>query len=117
MYVIEKPRLAARAAVPCSTASSWSFAAEGPHSCSRKRRSPTAERVFAKDSGVSVRSAGTSPNAKRTVTLNDLRWADLIFVMEQKHSDRIRAKFGRSYWGKGSQGISHWALTAQKSRE
>ena len=68
--------------------------------CSRNQwRSPTAERVWAREPGISVRSAGTRRNAKRTVTLNDLRWADLIFVMETKHSDRIRATFGRTRWG------------------
>lgn len=68
--------------------------------CSRNQwRSPTAERVWSRESGVAVRSAGTSPNARRTITLNDLRWADIVFVMEQKHADRVRAKFGRSSWG------------------
>jgi predicted protein tyrosine phosphatase len=43
--------------------------------------------------GISTRSAGTSRNARRTVTVNDLRWADLILVMEQKHKSRIQADF------------------------
>lgn len=64
--------------------------------CSRNQwRSPTAERVWAKVPGLSVRSAGTSRNAKRRLSANDIAWADLIFVMETKHRDRIRAEFGR----------------------
>ena len=43
--------------------------------------------------GLSVRSAGTSPNARCTVTAQDIGWADFIFVMEQKHKDRLRAAF------------------------
>jgi predicted protein tyrosine phosphatase len=41
-----------------------------------------------------VRSAGTSPRARRRVSAADLRWAELIFVMEDKHEDRLRADFG-----------------------
>jgi len=40
-----------------------------------------------------VLSAGTSPRARRTVNAKDISWADLIFVMEQKHKDRLRAGF------------------------
>ena len=60
--------------------------------CSRNQwRSPTGERMFRKTSGVSARSAGTSPRARRTVGVKDIQWADLIFVMEEKHKSRIRA--------------------------
>lgn len=34
--------------------------------------------------GVSVRSAGTSPNARRHISVEDVRWADLILVREEK---------------------------------
>jgi len=62
--------------------------------CSRNQwRSPTGELVYKKTPGVEVRSAGTSPRARRTVSAKDITWADLIFVMEQKHKDRIRAAF------------------------
>ena len=42
-----------------------------------------------------ARSAGTSPNAKRTVNAADIRWADIILVMEKKHKDRLNARFAR----------------------
>lgn len=64
--------------------------------CSRNQwRSPTAERVFRKIDGVKVRSAGTSHKARKTVSLSDLNWADLIFVMEQKHKNQLQAKFSK----------------------
>lgn len=62
--------------------------------CSRNQwRSPTAEAVWRKLDRVSVRSAGTSSKAKRTVTVGDIGWADVIFVMEGKHRQQLRAKF------------------------
>jgi len=64
--------------------------------CSRNQwRSPTAERVFRRTPGLSVRSAGTSPRARRTVQARDLQWADVVCVMESKHRDRLRAGHGR----------------------
>ncbi len=46
--------------------------------------------------GYRARSAGTSPNARRTLSVNDLRWANHIFVMEQKHKNRIKATYARA---------------------
>lgn len=56
-------------------------------------RSPTAEAIFRRETGINVRSAGTSSRAKRTVSVKDLRWADIILVMEQKHKTRLQAQF------------------------
>ncbi|KAI9133387.1 low molecular weight protein tyrosine phosphatase family protein [Acaryochloris sp. CCMEE 5410] len=62
--------------------------------CSRNQwRSPTAEQVWKNYPGLQVRSAGTSPKAKRTLSMADLRWADLVLVMEKKHKNRILAQF------------------------
>jgi predicted protein tyrosine phosphatase len=64
--------------------------------CSRNQwRSPTAEEVWRKKSGYQVKSAGTSPKAKRTVNAADISWANLIFVMEKKHKNRLLAEFTR----------------------
>lgn len=64
--------------------------------CSRNQwRSPTAEQIFRKHSLMSVRSAGTSPNARHKVSPDDIRWADVIFVMEEKHKSRLVAEFSR----------------------
>ena len=62
--------------------------------CSRNQwRSPTAEAVYRKDERVSVRSRGTTCNAVQTISAVDVAWADVIFVMEQKHRNRILADF------------------------
>ncbi|MBB3063644.1 low molecular weight protein tyrosine phosphatase family protein [Microbulbifer rhizosphaerae] len=64
--------------------------------CSRNQwRSPTAEAVWRKQPNISVRSAGTSPKARRTVSQADIRWADVIVVMEQKHKNRLVTEFTR----------------------
>ena len=63
--------------------------------CSRNQwRSPTAEKVYIQK-GFSARSAGTSPKAKRTVSVSDIKWSSHIFVMEKKHKQRLLAKFTR----------------------
>lgn len=64
--------------------------------CSRNQwRSPTAEAIWRKHPDYNVRSAGTSPRARKTISPADVRWADIIFVMEQKHKDRLKAGFAR----------------------
>jgi predicted protein tyrosine phosphatase len=32
-------------------------------------------------------------DARRRITSSDLKWADIVFVMEQKHKQRIRSEF------------------------
>jgi predicted protein tyrosine phosphatase len=62
--------------------------------CSRNQwRSPTAEQVWRKHPALAVRSAGTSPNARHSVSSSDLSWAQVIFVMEEKHKSRLLAEF------------------------
>lgn len=64
--------------------------------CSRNQwRSPTGEQVWRNHSALNVRSAGTSPRAKRTVNAKDIQWADVIFAMEEKHKSRLKAEFSR----------------------
>ena len=62
--------------------------------CSRNQwRSPTAEAIYSAHQHLHVRSAGTSSKARRRLSVKDIRWADLIIVMEEKHRQRIRAEF------------------------
>ena len=62
--------------------------------CSQNRlRSLTAETIFDGVGGHQVRSAGTEAGARVRVTAGHLGWADLIFVMEKRHLDRLRKKF------------------------
>lgn len=43
-----------------------------------------------------MRSGGTSPSARHPVSADDVAWADVILVMEEKHKDRLRASFGHA---------------------
>lgn len=38
-------------------------------------------------------SAGTEPSARIRVSQKHILWADLIFVMEKKHKQRLQTKF------------------------
>jgi len=69
--------------------------------CSQNRwRSLTAEGLFAGHPTLLARSAGTEPGARVRVAAGHLGWADVIFVMEKKHADRLRAKFAGELRGK-----------------
>ncbi len=64
--------------------------------CSRNQwRSPTAEMIWRRRPGFAARSAGTSPNARKPVSPADIRWADVILVMERKHQQRLLAQYAR----------------------
>jgi len=56
-------------------------------------RSPTAEKIYADKPLVLARSAGTNRKARKRATSDDLKWADIVFVMEQKHKQRLVAEF------------------------
>lgn len=61
-----------------------------------KLRSPTAEAVFAEYQGWEVRSAGISHKAVIQLGIDDIEWADIIFVMEEIHKTKMQKKF-RNY--------------------
>src|SRR3954468_8945117 len=62
--------------------------------CSQNRlRGPTAEQVFSDHAGFEVSSAGLNPDANTTVTPELLQWADVIFVMERSHRNKLSKKF------------------------
>jgi predicted protein tyrosine phosphatase len=56
-------------------------------------RSPTAERVFSRWPGLEVASAGVGDGANNPVTPELIAWADVIFVMEQRHADKLSRDF------------------------
>ena len=56
-------------------------------------RSPTAEKIYADKPLVLTRSCGTSKKARKTVRSDDLHWADIVLVMEQKHKQRLLAEY------------------------
>ena len=62
--------------------------------CSRNQwRSPTAEKVWRHHPQLQTRSVGTSSKARRTISVSDVHWADLIFVMEFKHKAQLKKRF------------------------
>jgi len=65
--------------------------------CSKnKLRSPTAEAIFSEVEGWHVCSAGISNDAEVHVSLEDIEWADYIFVMENVHKKKLSNKFGKA---------------------
>ena len=58
-----------------------------------KWRSPTAEKIYSAYPTLSVRSAGISRSARKLINATDVNWADIIFVMENKHKRYIHEKF------------------------
>ncbi len=69
--------------------------------CSQNRlRSPTAEQVFSSWEGIEVASAGLNSDADTPVTPESLEWADVIFVMEKSHRNKLSKKFRAHLDGK-----------------
>jgi predicted protein tyrosine phosphatase len=58
-----------------------------------RRRSPTAEEIFAGMDGIEVSSAGTSVEAECPVSADLLQWADVVFVMEQRQRRHLQVHF------------------------
>ncbi len=53
----------------------------------------TAETIYKNHSEIHVKSAGTENSARVKVTSKLLVWADLIFVMEKHHKEKLNEKF------------------------
>lgn len=61
-----------------------------------KRRSPTAEKIYGRMPLIKTRSGGTSSKARHRVSQKDILWADVVFVMEKKHKQRLMAEHPES---------------------
>ena len=62
--------------------------------CSQNRlRSPTAEQVFSSLDTIEVASAGLNQDAEIPLGNELVEWADVIFVMENAHRNKLRKKF------------------------
>lgn len=69
--------------------------------CTQNRlRSPTAEQVFASWPDVETDSAGLGNDADVPLSSEQVRWADIIFVMEKAHRKRLSARFRAHLNGK-----------------
>ena len=65
-----------------------------------KLRSPTAEQVFANWPDVETDSAGLGNEANVPLSVEQLEWATIIFVMEKVHRSRLSARFKKHLYGK-----------------
>ncbi len=69
--------------------------------CSENRlRSPTAEAVFSAYPGISAIGAGTNADSETPVTGDLIQWADVVFVMEKSHRNKITKKYHALLKGK-----------------
>jgi len=69
--------------------------------CSQNRlRSPTAEQVFADWPGIETASAGLLADAEEVLSPELLQWADLVFVMEKAHRNRLSSRYKAWLGGK-----------------
>ena len=69
--------------------------------CSQNRlRSPTAEAIFSTSDDIEVSSAGLNNDADTPLTSEVVEWADLIFVMEKTHRNKLQKKFRTNLNGK-----------------
>lgn len=69
--------------------------------CSRNKwRSRTAETIFKESQEYDVKSAGTESTARIKVNSKLIEWADVVFVMEKKHKQRLLENFSLPTSGK-----------------
>ena len=69
--------------------------------CTQNRlRSPTAEQVFSHWPKVECASAGVHGSADVPLSGELIEWADIIFVMEKSHRNKMSAKFKAHLAGK-----------------
>ncbi len=62
--------------------------------CSENRlRSPTAEAVFSKYPGIQAIGAGTNADAETPVSGDLIEWADVVFVMEKTHQNKVSKRY------------------------
>ncbi|WP_426339459.1 low molecular weight protein tyrosine phosphatase family protein [Pseudoduganella sp. S-14] len=69
--------------------------------CTQNRlRSPTAEHVFANWPNVETDSAGLGNDADLPLSSEQIAWANIIFVMEKAHRNRLSRNFRAHLNGK-----------------
>jgi predicted protein tyrosine phosphatase len=62
--------------------------------CSANRlRSPTAEQIFSTWPGIETDSAGLNHGAAVQLSTEQIEWADIIFVMEKAHRNKLSKQF------------------------
>ena len=63
-------------------------------------RSPTAEQVFSTWPGVEADSAGLANDATVPLSVEQIEWATIIFVMEKAHRNKLSKKYKQHLNGK-----------------
>ncbi|BDU37580.1 low molecular weight protein tyrosine phosphatase family protein [Vibrio nigripulchritudo] len=62
--------------------------------CSENRlRSPTGEEIFSTLNGINAIGCGTNSDAETPLSGDLIQWADIIFVMEKTHRNKVSKKF------------------------
>ena len=65
-----------------------------------KLLSPTAEHIFSTWRDVETDSAGLNASAELQLSTEQVEWADIIFVMEKAHRNKLSKKFRKNLKGK-----------------
>ena len=65
-----------------------------------KLRSPTGEEVFSEYEGINAIGGGTNKDAATPVSGDLIEWADIVFVMEKSHRNKVSKKFKELLKGK-----------------
>ncbi|WP_102798853.1 low molecular weight protein tyrosine phosphatase family protein [Bowmanella denitrificans] len=69
--------------------------------CSENRlRSPSGEEVFSAYEGINAIGCGTNLDAETVVSGDLIEWADIVFVMEKTHKNKVSKKFKDLLTGK-----------------
>ena len=63
-------------------------------------RGPTAAQIASQMDGVRADCGGLSNDADDLLSVEQLEWADVVFVMEPRHKTRLSAKFSGALRGK-----------------
>ncbi|WP_404361380.1 low molecular weight protein tyrosine phosphatase family protein [Methylotuvimicrobium sp. KM1] len=62
--------------------------------CSENRlRSPTGEEIFSRYEGVEAIGCGTNADAETPLSGDLIEWADVVFVMEKSHRNKVKKKY------------------------
>lgn len=68
--------------------------------CSQnKLRSTTVEQVFSRREDLDVESAGINHDAENPLTTELVAWADVMFVMEKAHRNKLQRRFRAAFGG------------------
>lgn len=66
--------------------------------CGRnKRRSRSAEHIYKNDQRFNIRSAGLSQQSEHKISKADVRWANLILVMDDEQKRYIKQMFSSQF--------------------